>query len=90
MRRVFERDARRLRKRAAREEKVRSSNGLELDLSALNDGLSSDEDELDSNQQEQDQLKGLALRNFLHISSSSFFLIMLFIKRKSQMNSIES
>jgi len=59
IRRVFERDALRLRKRAVREEKLRNSN--ELDLAELNEGLSSDdEDELDSNQQEQDQLKGFS------------------------------
>lgn len=57
MRRVFERDALRLRRRAAREEKMTNSNGSEFDLSELNDGLSSDEDELDNN--EQDQLRGL-------------------------------
>ena len=59
MRRVFERDALRLRKRAVREEKIRNSNRLQLDLSELNEGLSSDEDELDSNDQEQDQLRGI-------------------------------
>ena len=62
MRRVFERDALRLRKRAAREEKIKSSNGLDIHMTDLNDGLSSDEDELDTNQLDEEQLKGIIER----------------------------